>query len=291
MFRIKKNKWPYFIMFTIASAIVKAFVAKSLLEPAHMLPAGTTGISMALNMILKSSFNIEIGYWWMFFAINAPILVWAYTRVNRKVVIKTIIYVVCFTIISKYMPVFHVSDNVILLTLLGGIGVGTHISLMLYIGGTTGGVDLIGMYVSKKYNSEAVSTVNNFNNIIIFTILGYIIDPERGILSFIGAFLASMVVEKYHMQSNFTMLMIVSKRKNSINQYCTEKLKRTNIMIESHRGYNVESDNTMFITLPKYRLNQVLKDIKSIDNEAYMISIPVERVHHKIRSAVGESMI
>lgn len=246
---------------------------------------------MAVNMLLSVTFGIKIGYWWLFFGINAPILIWAYNRVNKKVVLKTIYYVIIFTFISKFMPHVHISDDKILLTLLAGIGVGTHISLMLYIGGTTGGVDLIGMFVSKKFNSEFVSKANNINNFFIFTFLGYFTNPENGILSFVGAFLASMVVEKYHMQSSFTMLMIVTDKKNTINKYITEKVGRTSIVMNAHRSYNTDPESTMFVTLPKYRLNIVIANIKTLDENAHLISLPVEKVHHKIRSAVGESMI
>ena len=48
--------------FIFMSAIVKAFVATNILGPVKMLPAGTTGVSMAINMVLSMSFGIKIGY-------------------------------------------------------------------------------------------------------------------------------------------------------------------------------------------------------------------------------------
>lgn len=286
------KKWLLFLAFIVLSALTKAFVATNLLHPLKMLPAGTTGIAMLLDEVFEKFLKIKIGYWAYFFVINIPMALWAYKKVNKAVVVKTIVYVVVFTLISKYMPHIEISKDKILVTLLSGIGIGTHISLMLYIGGTTGGVDLIGMYVSKKLNSDAVGKANNINNLTIFTIISWLHNSiELGILSFIGSFLASMVVEKYHMQSNFIILMIVTKEKNLVNKYITEKIQRTNVIIDSHRGYNLESDNTMFVTLPKYRLRSVIKNIKIIDKRANLLTIPVEGVHHKVRSSVGESMI
>lgn len=288
----KQKKWLIFFIFILLSAMTKAFVANNLLHPSKMLPAGTTGVSMLLSELAERFLKLKIGYWYYFFAINLPMAVWAYKKVNKEVVLKTILYVVVFSLVAPLMPIIHISDNKILLTLLSGIGIGTHISLMLYIGGTTGGVDLIGMYVSKKLNSDAVGKINNLNNLIIFTVISFLHNSiELGILSFIGSFLASMVVEKYHMQSNFILLMIVSKEKNLINTYITEKIQRTNVILDSHRGHNIESDNTMFVTLPKYRLRSVILNIKKIDENANLLTIPVEGVHHKVRSAVGESMI
>lgn len=281
-----------FFFFTLLSAIIKAFVSNSLLKPFHMLPAGTTGLSMVISEILERFANIKIGYWWYFFIINIPMAIWAYKRVNKQVVLKTILYVVIFTFVAPFIPKINITHNVILLILLSGIGIGTHISLMLYIGGTTGGVDLIGMYVSKKFNSDAVGKANNVNNFIIFSTLSWLHNSlEIGILSFVASFLASMVVEKYHMQSNFVLLMIVTKEKNLINKYVTEKIQRTNVMLDSYRGYNFDSDNTMFITLPKYKIRDVISNIKTVDKNANILTIPLEGVHHKVRSAVGESMI
>lgn len=293
------KKWGIFLVFIITSAFIKAVVTSLLLHPLGMLPAGTTGVSVLLALIVKEYLHLpDFGYWTYFAIINLPLAIWAYKKVNKMVVVKTIVYIVVFTFVSKFVDFlvnnYHItfSHDHFLVTLLAGIGIGTHISLMLYIGGTTGGVDLLGMYVSKKLNSDAVGKINNINNLIIFTIVSILKNQsEIGILSFITSFLASMVVEKYHMQSNFILLMIVSKHKNSVNKYITEKLQRTNVIMKSQRGYDLESDNTMFITLPKYRLRQVISNVKTIDPDANLLSIPIERVHHKVRSSVGESMI
>ena len=91
------------------------------------------------------------------YAINLPILCIAWKRLDHRVVFKTLLSVTSTTVFMSLIPrtdILH--GDQLAECLIGGILCGCGIGITLWMGGTTGGMDVIGMMLIKKGSHTSI---------------------------------------------------------------------------------------------------------------------------------------
>ena len=109
------------------------------------------------------------------YAINLPILCIAWKQLDHRVVFKTLLSVTSTTVFMSLLPrtdILH--GDQLAECLIGGILCGCGIGITLWMGGTTGGMDVIGMMLIKKGSHTSIGHVNLFWNMALYAILSLI---------------------------------------------------------------------------------------------------------------------
>mgnify|MGYP001367598536 CR=1 FL=1 len=105
------------------------------------------------------------------YAINLPILCIAWKQLDHRVVFKTLLSVTSTTVFMSLIPrtdILH--GDQLAECLIGGILCGCGIGITLWMGGTTGGMDVIGMMLIKKGSHTSIGHVNLFWNMALYAI-------------------------------------------------------------------------------------------------------------------------
>ncbi len=133
----------------IISAVLSAIGLYCFVNPANFAPSGVDGISMMLQKLT----GVSMGY--ISLAINIPLLIVAWFFISKKYVI----YTTLFTTISSIMMIamerldmyqYISSSNGWIAVLASGIILGFRTAVMIKIGGSTGGVDIIACILQQK---------------------------------------------------------------------------------------------------------------------------------------------
>ncbi len=146
---MKKLQVVIDLFFTVIAAALSTIGLYVFVNPANFAPSGVDGISMMLEKIT----DINMGY--ISLAINIPLLIMAWFFISKKYVVYTTI----FTIISSVMLILvekfdfyqYISkNNAWIAVLASGVILGARTAIMIKIGGSTGGVDIIATVVQQK---------------------------------------------------------------------------------------------------------------------------------------------
>ena len=146
---MKKFQVVIDLFLIIVSAVLSAVGLYSFVNPANFAPSGVDGISMMLQKLT----DINMGY--ISLAINIPLLVIAWFFISKKYVI----YTTLFTVVSSVMMIvmekidmyqYISQSNAWIAVLASGIMLGFRTAIMIKIGGSTGGVDIIACIVQQK---------------------------------------------------------------------------------------------------------------------------------------------
>lgn len=287
---IKKNR-NFVIIFTIIlAAAINAVVTKVFIVPAQLLPAGTSAVAVSLQKIIFYYTKINIFYYWIFFAINLPLLTWAWFKLGRNIVMKTAVHVISFTIISLILPNnMELTRNIFINCLSAGVFIGVANIILLYVGASGTGLDLIGLYVNAKKNANIMGKINAVFNASIYIVYIPFASYDKAFLSLATTLINSLITDHFHVNSRYVMLMIVTKKPNLINEYITEKARRGDIMIDSVGGYSLEESKTIFTVISKHKFSETIKHLKSLDENIYTVVVPTQKVIGRMKSKVGVS--
>ena len=141
-----------------------------------VVPAGLyTGGIMGLSQLLRT-FLLRATGWTpaidiaglINYAINLPMLLLAWRRLDHRVVLKTLLSVTGTTIFLSLVPRTDIlSGDQLARCLIGGMLCGCGIGLLLWMGGTSGGMDLLGMMLIKSGSHTSIGHVNLCWNLML----------------------------------------------------------------------------------------------------------------------------
>lgn len=290
-FNIRKRKIYVFTLILISAAI-NAIGTKLFLVPEKLLPSGTAGVATGLEHIIKFYTNLNIHYYYLFFLINVPIIIWAFTKLKKSIIYKTILNVCCFTIISLFLPTnLEISQQPYVNAISGGFLLGLSNIILLYVGASGTGLDLIGLHINAKYNKNIMGKINaTFNAIMYITYIPFS-SYDKAFMSFIATIINSLITDRFHINSRYVLLLIVTKKHVLVNEYIVEKAKRGDILIDSMGGYSQVESKTIITAISKHKFKQTIRNLKKIDENIYTIVLPTEKIIGKMKSKVGESNI
>ena len=221
--------------------------------PANFAPAGMDGIATMLQKLT----NVNAG--WYTLALNAPLLIAALFVLKRRYVIGTLAFTVLnslFLIVLKRVDFYqyHTETDRFLPAIFSGIILGARMGMLLRIGMSTGGVDIVACMVQKNrpyLNVERVIAVISYA--IIFASYAVYRELDSILLSVVQMFVYERVGAAFMKDSrNAVEFKIVTKHPEEIRGEILYNLKHGATVVES-RGMFTESDSAVIFSVVNLR--------------------------------------
>ena len=128
-----------------------------------------------------------------------------------RTIICTVSYSVFYSIIP--IPTQPIVDDYLTACLLGGILTGIGSGIVLTCGGSGGGLDVLGLIMSKRDSAFTVGKFALGFNALLYTAILILFDPEVAIYSVIYNFANSMILDRMH-QQNVTVQALIFTRED-----------------------------------------------------------------------------
>ena len=165
---MKKEMIKDYLLITI-SAFLMALAVNFFFAEHTLAPGGITGLSVVLSTFLSMPVeNISLG-------ISMPLLVMGLLFLGKGFGIKTLYINLMGPLFLKVIPQTHITDNLLVAGVIGGLLVGTAIGIAIIRGCSTGGTDLVAMLINKVIKFLKLP-------VILFMLDGFII-VASGIIS------------------------------------------------------------------------------------------------------------
>lgn len=272
-----KKFWERNIMAVLGMLIFSAGI-NLFIVPADLYNGGVMGISQVIRTILVRyvhlfSENTDIAGI-INLILNLPLFILAYKSIGKKFFISTIVCVVSQTFFLSIIPIPSVPivEDTLTASIIGGIIGGVGIGIALHAGGSSGGMDIVGMYFTKKYKEFSVGKVSLLVNAIIYGVCAVLFGLPTAIYSIIYSAMSTLMTDKTHTQNINTEVLIFTKENpERIMNYIVQEFKRDATWWEAKGGYT-ESRTYMVVTvLSKYECVHLQREIKLIDEHAFVV--------------------
>ena len=178
--------------------------------------------------------------------------------------------------LEKYVPYYGIA--LIVATLFGGACIGAGCALTFLGGGSTGGVDVIALTVSKyikKLRSSVAFFLTDATIIVIgiFALNNILIS----LLGIISAFICASSIDKLFLgESGAFVAHVVSEKYEEINDAVIHKMSRTTTILDAVGGYSGQSKKLVMVSFNMRQYPVFTQIISSIDDNAF---VTVHRAH------------
>lgn len=273
----------------IAAAALNLFIV-----PLDLYTGGLMGVCQLLRTLAADYLGMNFGAYdvagILYFLLNIPILLLAYKNLGRAFVAKTLICTVAFSLFYSLIPSPSVPivDDYLTACLLGGILAGVGGGLVLTCGASGGGLDIVGLYLSKRGSQFTVGKFSLSFNAVLYTACLFLFSPEVAIYSVIYNFFTAMVLDRMHQQNVSIQALIFTKGdEDTLARFIIENLGRSVTYWEGVGAYTGEDVHVLCVCLSKFEIEELVHAVHSIDPHAFVTAQEGTRIYGNFQRKVG----
>ncbi len=258
----------------LISGIIRTVCVEVFTLPYDFAPGGSTGIAAMVEY--KTGFSAA----WTTLIVNAPLLILAFFLISKDFAIKT---GAAIGVASAGMLVFEKLDlkvyengEPVLAALAAGCLGGVALAMMLKINGSTGGTDIVAMFIQKKFSATNVAWFIYMLDAIVVFVSAFIY--ENGLtpvlMSLVEMFcLASMSDVITSGLKTALKFEIITRQPEEISKELIEKLGRGVTCIDVTGMYSHDDKFLIVCVIRKRQLTEFNKILKKYpDTFAYITS-------------------
>ena len=253
---------------TLIGALIMAFGISSFLLPNQLSSGGLTGIATITYYLLKIPMGV------MIMALNVPLFLLAGYRLGKEFFIKSLIGTVSLSIfidiLDKYQPV---TTDRFLACIYGGVLIGIGTAIILKVGSSTGGTDLIANVI-KTYNPYI--SMSRYLTIIDIVIIAlnviFFKHIEIGLYSAIAIYLFGQLIDIIFEGVHYTkLLFIISDKNEEISKVIGDNVKRGVTGLYGKGIYKNKDKLVLICAASRGDISRIKDIAKKIDRKCFVV--------------------
>lgn len=260
---------------SVVAVLVYAASLNLLAVPAGVYSGGLFGLCQVLRTVLIQWLHIPSKMDFasiIYYALNVPILLYAWYKISHSFLIKTLITLSFMTLFLSCIPIQGLLPNDTLAScVIAGILGGASVGYILRMGASAGGFDVIGLLLTLYKKNFSVGKVSLFINLTLFTICGFLFEIETVIYSMIYAAVFAFTMDKVHSQNIIVEAKIITKTNGGIEQDIMRELGRGITKWDCVGSYTNSVGHVLCVLLSKYELPQLRLIVRRYDPNAFII--------------------
>ncbi len=276
---IKKTKAEIAKEYTIRAFFITigAFITAAALEtfllPNNIIDGGVIGISMMVHYITKWNLGLLI------VCINLPFMFLALKKLGYKFVINTLFANIMLAIATNIFHGFHVTEDLILSAIFGGIILGFGVGLILRNNASLDGTEMLSITISKKLRFISVGELLMIINLFIYTGAGFLLGWDRALYSILTYYIASKVIDAVmEGLDKSKSVRIVSENHREIGEAIMKELDTSVTYIKTMGGYSRQEKILTYCVVNKFEIPKLKDLVHSLDPKAFIVTEAVHEV-------------
>lgn len=260
-------------------AFIAAFALECFLVPNNIIDGGIVGISMIFSFITKWNLGLLI------FILNIPFIGFAFNKMGKHFVFQTLFAVTMLAVGINVFHHYHITDDLLLATVFGGIILGTGVGIVLKNEGSLDGTEIMSLVLSKKFGLSVGEIIMGFN-VFIYTGAGFVFGWDKAMYSILTYLIAYKVIDIVLEGLNTSKsVRIISDKATEIGQELIDNYEISVTYLKGIGGYSKTEKTIIYCVVSRLELAKMKEVVKEFDPKAF---ISIVDVHEAYGSRLGK---
>ena len=265
-----------FIVITLA-AVLMAVNIKTFVKTGDLFPGGANGITLLITRSADVFFNVKLPYTLVNLILNFVPIYIGFKFIGKKFTLFSCWVIFFAGFMVDIIPGYVVTEDILLISIFGGMINGTVISICLLMNGTTGGTDFISIFLSEKKGVDAFNIILAGNAVVIL-IAGFLFGWDRALYSIIFQYVSTTVIRILYRKYQQITLFIVTDHPNDVCDMISN-ISNHGATTWKAEGYYNHSDRTLVYSIvSSAEADKVVSAIKEIDKSAFINLIKTQQL-------------
>ena len=244
--------------------------------PARLMSCGTTGIAL----VLEHLWNIPISGFVLAFNILMLLLGWLVLgrAFAMTTVLSSLLYPVLLEVCRQVLGDSGITENMLLNTVFGGLGLGLAMGIVMRAGASTGGMDIPPLILKKLFSIPVSASLWAFDFCILLAQLSFH-TPEDLLYGMALIIVISVTLNKVMLLgTSRTEIKVVSAKAEEIRGAILQQMDRGVTMLDGEGGYARQPLQMIMSVVSNRELPRLEQIIHGIDPESFMVVSRVSEV-------------
>ncbi len=259
------------ILLVLAGEVLNGIAFRALIMPARLLSGGVVGTSLLLNQILGWPVGLQTTLY------NIPIFLMGWRFLGRRFALLSVVGVGSFSLLLDNLNLPPISINPLLVAVFGGVLTGLADGLILRSGGSTGGFDIIGLIVSRRFGVSIGQVFLVFNGIII-SIAAIYNNLELALYTLIMLFVSSRMINTSLAPTPRPLALVISTRHREIADRLLHELRRGVTYLQAEGAYTATEMRVLLCVITRYELLDLKRIVAEVDPAAFTVMLEASDV-------------
>jgi len=270
-FNVKRFIGDAFLM--IIGATLSAVATKYVYDPAGLVTGGVTGLSIIARSVGLKYFATDFPLWLGSLVFNIPIFIYAITQSGIKRVLRTGFVWLFMTAELFFLPeISFIHDDLLLVSIYGGILMGIGCGMLLSAHSTSGGSDMLGEALHHQIRSVSVGRLIQIIDGIIVAIGLLNFGIEHTLYAVISVFIMGKVIDLVlNKGKSAKMATIISDHSEEIAAEIMESLNRGVTGLYGSGMYTGNDKKVLLCICSKKDLVYIKDIVKKHDSKAFFV--------------------
>lgn len=282
--KLKKSLWTA-VCILVGNTLL-AFLVAAFVMPHNILVGGTTGISIFVNKVLSPILPSNMAFLAdtasVAFVLNMILLFLGLILLGKKFFWKTvassILFPIILAILERIPGIDTVTDDPLLAAVLGGAVLGIAVGLVIRVGASTGGVDVINL-VMHKFFHWPVAVLVYITDFIILGGQAIFSDSQSLMLGLMFLVVETIVLDQVMVFGKSQMqLFVVSEKHADIRAALLNQLEAGVTLISIETGWLGKQQQAVMCIIPPRKLYTANELVRTIDPEAFVTVTKIKEV-------------
>lgn len=265
------------LVITLSSLIV-AVNLKSFVAAGDLFPGGFTGVTRLIQRCALEFAGVELPFGPINLALNAIPAAISFKLVGKRFTLYSCLTIVLTSIFTDLVPAFEITEDILLISIFGGMINGFACSLCLWVRVTSGGTDFIAIPLSERKNVDAWGYIF-VGNVILLTIAGALFGWDKALYSMFYQYASTQVIKMLDPDGRRATLLIITGRE-SAGGVCAQiqDTNHTATLVEGVGLYNGEPCVMIYSVVNDSEVRTLAQKIRQSDPKAFVNVLRTERV-------------
>lgn len=266
------------VLVIFAASLLMAINLNTFVYAGDLFPGGFTGLARLILRCLEQYWGIVIPFSVVNLVVNAVPAIISFYFIGRRFTLYSCLMIVLTSVLTGIVPMIPITEDMLLLSVFGGIVNGLSVTLCLYVRTTSGGTDFLAIALAERKNIDAWSYIL-LGNAIMLSIAGLLFGWDKAMYSIIFQFSATQVLKMLDPESKRVTVLIVV-REACLHQVC-DRIRATNhtaTLLEGTGLYDGEKRMMLYTVISNGQVRGLTQQIKAIDQQAFINVLPTEKV-------------
>ena len=275
MFNLKEDGKKFIII--IIAAFFMALNIKTFVRTGGLYPGGATGLTILIQRVGETYFGISLPYSLINILMNAIPIYIGFRFIGKKFTIFSCMMIILVGLFTDLIPGYIITEDILLISIFGGMINGFFASICLNTNATAGGTDFIAIFLSEKLGMDSFNIILGFNAIILL-IAGYLFGWDKALYSIIFQYASTVVIHNMYKKFQQGTLFIVTNKPNEICDTISEITNHSATILEGEGSYEHCERNVVYSVVSRAETRKLIRAVKKVDSTAFVNLIRTEEL-------------
>ena len=279
-----QNKWVR-VLIAVFATFLYALGVNLFIVPMGLYSGGVVGLSQVIRTLLMQHLDLPAGVdiaGILYFLINIPVLYLAWRNLGRGFLLRTLICVGASSFFLSVVrsPAVPILEDPLASCLVGGILCGFALGLALTCGCSTGGLDILGLWLAKKGKGFSVGRFSLSFNALLYTLCAVLFGLRAAIYSIIYTVFCALFIDRGHQQNITEQVLIFTKDEDpELPRNIMARLGRGVTYWEGKGAYTGEDLRVLCVCVSKFEEADLYGVVHELDPNAFFITQEGVTIH------------